>query len=414
MSGARAQVANASTAAASGAIVPVLAAISFSHLLNDTIQSLLPAIYPVLKSSLRLSFAQIGLVTLTLQFTASILQPLVGLYTDRHPTPYSLVAGMGSSLAGLLLLSVANTLGWLLLAAGLLGLGSAIFHPESSRVARLASGGRHGLAQSVFQVGGNIGSSLGPLLAAVLVVPYGQRSLAWCAIVAVLALLVLWKIGGWLRERLPARGSQAAHRALDAGTRGDRRRVWAALAILLALIFSKYVYLASLHTFYTFYLIEKFAVSVQTAQLDLFLFLFAIAAGTIVGGPVGDRFGRKWVIWGSIVGVLPFTLALPYASLGWTRALVVMIGFILASAFSTILVYATELIPDRVGLVAGLFFGFAFGVAGLGAAALGYLADRTSLEFVFKVCSFLPFIGLLTGLLPEIEAAPRLQTADVR
>jgi FSR family fosmidomycin resistance protein-like MFS transporter len=413
MNGARARAVDTASPA-SGTVLPVLAAISFSHLLNDTIQSLLPAIYPVLKTSLRLSFAQIGLVTLTLQFTASILQPIVGLYTDRHPTPYSLVAGMASSLAGLLLLSVANTLGWLLLAAGLLGLGSAVFHPESSRVARLASGGRHGLAQSVFQVGGNVGSSLGPLLAAVLVVPYGQRSLAWCAIVAVLALLVLWKIGGWLRERLPAQGSQAVHRALESDTRRDRRRVWGALAILLALIFSKYVYLASLHTFYTFYLIEKFDVSVQTAQLDLFLFLFAIAAGTVVGGPIGDRFGRKWVIWGSIVGVLPFTLALPYASLGWTRGLVVAIGFILASAFSTILVYATELIPNRVGLVAGLFFGFAFGVAGLGAAALGYLADRTSLELVFKLCSFLPFIGLLTGLLPQIEAAPRLQTADLR
>jgi FSR family fosmidomycin resistance protein-like MFS transporter len=266
----------------------------------------------------------------------------------------------------------------------------------------------------VFQVGGNVGSSLGPLLAAVLVVPYGQRSLAWCAIVAILALLLLWKIGGWLRERLPATGSPSASRPLGTERRRDRRRVQGALAILLALIFSKYVYLASLHTFYTFYLIEKFDVSVQTAQLDLFLFLFAIAAGTVVGGPIGDRFGRKWVIWGSIVGVLPFTLALPYASLGWTRVLVVAIGFILASAFSTILVYATELIPNRVGLVAGLFFGFAFGVAGLGAAALGYLADRTSLEFVFKVCSFLPVIGLLTGLLPAIEAAPRLQTADVR
>lgn len=393
----------------------ILAAISISHLLNDTIQSLIPAIYPLLKTSFRLSFAQIGLIAFTLQVTASLLQPLVGLYTDRHPTPYSLVAGMTSSLVGLVLLAYAGSLPMLIVAAGLMGLGSAIFHPESSRVARMASGGRHGLAQSVFQVGGNVGSSLGPLLAAFIVVPYGQSSIAWCSVVALLAIGLLWKIGGWYRDRSHPRAAARAPMAASVRPALSRRRVRGSLAILAVLIFSKYVYLASLNSYYTFYLISRFHVPVQAAQIDLFIFLASVAAGTIAGGPLGDRFGRKWVIWGSIVGVLPFTLALPYATLFWTRVLTVVIGLILASAFSAILVYAQELVPDRVGLIAGVFFGFAFGVAGVAAAALGQLADHTSIDFVYRVCAFLPALGLLTGLLPNLEAERHpLRRAEAR
>lgn len=393
----------------------ILAAISISHLLNDTIQSLIPAIYPLLKTSFRLSFAQIGLIAFTLQVTASLLQPLVGLYTDRHPTPYSLVAGMTSSLVGLVLLAYAGSLPMLIVAAGLMGLGSAIFHPESSRVARMASGGRHGLAQSVFQVGGNFGSSLGPLLAAFIVVPYGQSSIAWCSVVALLAIGLLWKIGGWYRDRSQPRAAARAPMAVSVRPALSRRRVRGSLAILAVLIFSKYVYLASLNSYYTFYLISRFHVPVQAAQIDLFIFLASVAAGTIAGGPLGDRFGRKWVIWGSIVGVLPFTLALPYATLFWTRVLTVVIGLILASAFSAILVYAQELVPDRVGLIAGVFFGFAFGVAGVAAAALGQLADHTSIDFVYRVCAFLPALGLLTGLLPNLEAERHpLRRAEAR
>ena len=393
----------------------VLAAISVAHLLNDTIQSLVPAIYPLLKTSFQLTFSQIGLMAFTLQLTASLLQPLVGLYTDRRPTPYSLVAGMICSLVGLVLLSSAGRLSTLLVAAALMGLGSAIFHPESSRVARMASGGRHGLAQSVFQVGGNVGSSVGPLLAAFVVVPYGQRSLAWCSVVAVLAIVLLWRIGGWYRSHVAATASTPRVRpAARHGRVGlSAARVWTSIAILAALIFSKYVYLASLNAYYTFYLITKFGVSIQQAQIDLFVFLAAVAAGTIAGGPIGDRFGRKYVIWGSIVGVLPFTLMLPYASLFWTRVLTIVIGLILASAFSAILVYAQELVPDRVGLIAGVFFGFAFGVAGVAAAVLGQLADRAGIEFVYRVCSFLPVIGLLTVFLPGDRQVPgRCQAGD--
>ena len=397
-----------------GAVVPVLAAISVSHLLNDTIQSLLPAIYPILKSSYALSFAQIGLITLTLNITASVLQPLVGLYTDRHATPYSLVFGMTFSLFGLLLLSVAGRLATLMIAAGLVGVGSAVFHPESSRVARLASGGRHGLAQSVFQVGGNVGSSLGPLLAAFLVLPRGQSSIAWASAVALVAIGVLWYVGGWYGAARPVArpvavaagaGGVAAsvhvehHRPRPAVSAG---RIRASIAILIALIFSKYFYLASLTSYYTFYLINRFHVSVQAAQIDLFVFLGAVAAGTILGGPIGDRFGRKLVIWVSILGVFPFTFALPFANLFWTRLLTVVIGLILASAFSAIIVYAQELMPGRIGLISGLFFGFAFGMGGLGAAVLGRLADATSIEFVYSVCAYLPLIGLLTGFLPNL------------
>jgi MFS transporter, FSR family, fosmidomycin resistance protein len=386
-------------------VAGVLAAISFSHLLNDTVQSLIPAIYPILKTSFQLSFGEVGLIAFTLQLTASLLQPVVGLYSDRRPTPYSLVAGMGCSLIGLVLLSSAASLAVLLFAAALMGTGSAIFHPESSRVARMASGGRHGLAQSVFQVGGNIGSSLGPLLAAFVVVPYGRRSLAWCSVVALVAMVVLWRIGGWYRSHLDAARLAPRGREMPAHARPplSHRRVWWSIAILVALIFSKYVYLASLNAYYTFYLISKFGVSVQAAQLDLFVFLAAVAAGTILGGPIGDRFGRKYVIWGSIVGVLPFTLMLPSASLFWTRILTIVIGLILASAFSAILVYAQELLPDRVGLIAGVFFGFAFGVAGVAAAVLGQVADRMGIEFVYRFCAFLPVIGLLTGFLPDLD-----------
>lgn len=386
-------------------VVPVLAAISFSHLLNDTIQSLLPSIYPILKSSYHLSFAQVGLLTLTLMVTASVLQPLVGLYTDRRATPYSLVFGMTFSLFGLLLLSVAGRLGTLLLAAGLVGVGSAVFHPESSRVARMASGGRHGLAQSVFQVGGNVGSAMGPLLAAFLVLPRGQGSIAWASGVALLAIAVLWRVGGWSSRWRPAplqataAGQTPRHQS---HVHVSPERIRWSIAVLIALIFSKYFYLASLTSYYTFYLINKFNVSVQAAQIDLFIFLGAVAAGTILGGPIGDRFGRKLVIWVSILGVFPFTFALPFADLFWTRILTVVIGLILASAFSAIVVYAQELMPGRVGLISGLFFGFAFGMGGLGAAVLGRLADATGIVFVYKICAYLPLIGLLTGFLPDL------------
>jgi FSR family fosmidomycin resistance protein-like MFS transporter len=382
----------------------VLAGISVSHLLNDTVQALVPAIYPMLKESFALTFAQVGLLTLTLQVTASLLQPVVGLYTDRRPTPYSLVAGMAVSLVGLLLLSVAPTFGTVLVAAGLMGVGSAVFHPESSRVARMASGGRHGLAQSLFQVGGNVGSSIGPLLAAFLVVPHGQASIAWCSLLALAAMVVLWKIGGWYGQRRSVASGAAPHHAGVSIRPGlSVQRVGWSLAILAALIFSKYFYLAGLNSYYTFYLIEKFHVSVRTAQIDLFIFLGAVAAGTILGGPIGDRFGRKYVIWVSILGVLPFTLALPYANLFWTPILSIGIGLILASAFSAIVVYAQELVPGRVGLISGVFFGFAFGMGGLGAAVLGYLADRVGIELVYKMCGFLPLIGLLAAFLPDLD-----------
>jgi len=381
----------------------VLAGISFSHLLNDTVQALVPAIYPMLKESFALTFAQVGLLTLTLQVTASLLQPVVGIYTDRRPTPYSLVAGMAVTLVGLLVLSAAPTFGIVLAAAGLMGVGSAVFHPESSRVARMASGGRHGLAQSLFQVGGNLGSSLGPLLAAFLIVPHGQASIAWCSLLALLAMVVLWKIGGWYGERRSV-GSGALHYTGPSIRPGlSVQRVGWSLAILGALIFSKYFYLAGLNSYYTFYLIEKFHVSVRAAQIDLFIFLGAVAAGTILGGPIGDRFGRKYVIWVSILGVLPFTLALPYANLFWTPIITIAIGLILASAFSAIVVYAQELVPGRVGMISGVFFGFAFGMGGLGAAVLGNLADRVGIETVYRVCGFLPLIGLLAAFLPDLE-----------
>jgi FSR family fosmidomycin resistance protein-like MFS transporter len=385
----------------------VLAAVSFSHLLNDMVQSLLPAIYPILKSSFRLDFGQIGLITLTYQMTASLLQPLVGLYTDRRPQPYSLPVGMGFSLLGLLVLSIAPNFGMLLASAALIGMGSSVFHPESSRVARMASGGQHGLAQSIFQVGGNAGSAFGPLLAAFIVLPRGQGSIAWFSVAAFVGIIVLAKVGNWYKGqefsvKKARTDRQEHHLALSRG------KIAISLSVLIALIFSKYFYLASLTSYYTFYLISNFHVSVQSAQIRLFVFLGAVAAGTIIGGPIGDRIGRKYVIWWSIVGALPFTLLLPYANLFWTGVLSVIIGLILASAFSAILVYAQDLLPGKVGMISGLFFGFAFGMGGVGAALLGELADMTDINFVYKICSFLPLIGLLTGFLPNIERTPKL------
>jgi len=384
----------------------ILAAISFCHLLNDMMQSVIPAVYPILKSSYRLDFGQIGLITLTLQLTASLLQPLVGIYTDRRPTPYSLAVGMGFTLVGLILLSSAPTFPIILLAVGMVGIGSSVFHPESSRVARMASGGQHGLAQSLFQVGGNAGSSMGPLLAAFIVLPAGQRSIAWFSGAALLAIFILTRVGAWYKHHRQATRKSRVQSA-GAASNLSRRRVALALTVLIGLIFSKFFYMASLNSYYTFYLISKFHVSVQSAQVHLFIFLGAVAAGTILGGPIGDRIGRKYVIWASILGVLPFTLVLPFANLFWTTILSVVIGIVLASAFSAILVYAQELVPGRVGTVSGLFFGLAFGMGGLGAALLGRLADATSIEFVYRTCAFLPALGLLTAFLPNVEPPRR-------
>jgi FSR family fosmidomycin resistance protein-like MFS transporter len=380
----------------------VLAAVTFCHVLNDMMQSLLPSIYPILKGSFHLNFTQIGLISLTYQITASLLQPLIGQYTDRRPMPYSLPIGMVFTLIGLLLLAVAPTFPMLLLAASLIGVGSAVFHPESSRVARMASGGQHGFAQSFFQVGGNTGSAIGPLLAALIVLPHGQIGSAWFAIVALLGIIVLTRVSRWYKNRLDHLQRQPVKYAEEA-SRLPRRQVITAIAVLVALVFSKYFYLTSLTSYYTFYLITRFHVSIQSSQLHLFAFLAAVAAGTFMGGPIGDRVGRKAVIWCSILGVLPFTLLLPYANLFWTGVLSIIIGFVIASAFSAILVYAQELVPGRVGMISGLFFGLAFGMGGIGAAVLGKLADMTSIIFVYKVCAYLPAIGLLTGLLPSSQ-----------
>ncbi|HET7756026.1 MAG TPA: MFS transporter [Steroidobacteraceae bacterium] len=387
-------------AAAGRTAVAVLAAISFCHLLNDMMQSLLPALYPMLKSSYRLTFGQIGLLTFTFQFTASLLQPIVGAMSDRTPRPYSLATGMAFTLAGLLLLAFAASYPLLLCAAALIGTGSSVFHPESSRVARMASGGKHGLAQSVFQVGGNLGSSAGPLLAAFIVLPHGQTSVAWFSAVALLAMFLLFNVGHWYKAHGLTRLAHAARsRAIDA----PRRRVAGAIAVLLALIFSKYFYLASITSYYTFYLIEHFHVTVRSSQLHLFVFLAAAAAGGMIGGPIGDRIGSKKIIWVSILGVLPFTLLLPHANLFWTGMLSVPIGLIIASAFPAIVVYAQDLLPGRTGTVAGMFFGLAFGMGSVGAAVLGKLADTFGISFVYELCAFLPLIGLLTGLLPDVR-----------
>jgi MFS transporter, FSR family, fosmidomycin resistance protein len=397
--------------AAENTVFAVLIAISVSHLLNDTIQSVIPAIYPILKESFHLSFTQIGLITLTFQLTASLLQPFVGLYTDHRPKPYSLAVGMGFTLVGLLVLSRATNFPTILCSAALVGMGSSVFHPEASRLARMASGGRHGFAQSIFQVGGNAGTSLGPLLAALIIVPSGQQSVGWFSLVALLAIIVLANVGHWYKQNL-SRLKVAAQAKNRPGIEVmSRKRIIWALAVLIALMFSKFFYLASMTNYFTFYLIGKFHLSVQEAQLHLFLFLFSVAAGTIIGGHLGDRFGRKYVIWGSILGVAPFTLLLPYANLFWTGALTIVIGVILASAFSAILVYAQELVPGKVGMISGLFFGFAFGMGGIGSAALGRLADHTSINFVFLVCSFLPLLGLLTAFLPDLNRRDKHATA---
>ncbi|MEP7242443.1 MAG: MFS transporter [Gammaproteobacteria bacterium] len=380
----------------------VLGAISFCHLLNDMMQSLLPALYPMLKTSYDLSFGQIGFLTFTYQITASLLQPIIGVYTDRQPRPYSLAFGMASTLIGLVVLAYATNFGALLIAASLIGTGSSVFHPESSRVARMASGGRHGLAQSVFQVGGNVGSAIGPLLAAFIVLPRGQASVVWFSAAAVAGMFVLFQVGNWYKAHGLAR-LKPKKRAGAAVALEQPRNVRLAIGILLALIFSKYFYMASLTSYYTLYLIDRFQVSVGHSQILMFVFLASVAAGTIAGGPLGDRFGRKYIIWISILGVLPFTLLLPHANLFWTAVLTVPIGLILASAFPAIVVYAQELMPGRTGTVAGLFFGFAFGMGGVGAAVLGKLADTTSITFVYQLCAFLPLLGLLAAFLPNVE-----------
>ena len=385
-------------------VFAVLVAISFCHLLNDMLQSLLPAIYPNLKVQFGLSFAQVGLVTFAYQITASLLQPLVGLYADRRPTPLALPGGTLFTLAGLTVLSIAHSYGALLVGACLLGVGSSVFHPESSRVARMAAGGRFGLAQSLFQVGGNAGSALGPLLAAIVVVRWGQSGLGAIALLALLSGAVLWNVGLWYKHHGLARLRSARHATIAVASNDDRQ-VARGLVVLLILVFSKYVYLASLTSYYTFYLIHRFHVSIQSAQMHLFVFLAAVAAGTLIGGPIGDRVGRRYVIWFSILGALPFTLLLPAANLFWSGPLTVVIGLFLASAFPAIVVFAQELVPGKVGMISGLFFGFAFGVAGLGAAVLGWLADRTSIEMVYQVCAFLPAIGMFAAWLPNIEHA---------
>lgn len=396
---------NQSTGALSGAAASpprtafgILGAISLSHLLNDMLQSLILALYPLLQADFSLSFVQIGMITLTFQLASSVFQPVVGYYTDKHPMPWSLPIGMCFTLCGLVLLALAGSFGMVLLAAALVGTGSSVFHPESSRVARMASGGRHGLAQSIFQVGGNFGSSLGPLLAALIIAPYGKGNVGWFVLAALLAIVVLAQVSRWY----------AAQHRVNKGRKAviersplPRNKVILAVSILLMLIFSKYFYMASISSYYTFYLMEKFHLSVQNAQFHLFAFLLAVAAGTVIGGPVGDKIGRKYVIWGSILGVAPFTLVLPYASLYWTGILTAIIGFILASAFSAILVYAQELLPGRIGMVSGLFFGFAFGMGGLGAAVLGLVADHTNIFVVYKICAFLPLLGMLTIFLPD-------------
>jgi FSR family fosmidomycin resistance protein-like MFS transporter len=380
----------------------VLFGLCFSHLLNDTIQSLIPAIYPILKTSFNLDFGQIGLITLTFQLTSSLLQPLVGFYTDQKPKPFSLAIGMGVSLCGLLLLSQAWSFGIILLAAGLVGVGSSIFHPEATRLARFSSGGRHGFAQSIFQLGGYMGTAIGPALAALIVVPAGQHSIAWFSIIALLAMFVLARLGLWYKKVSASRQKKASSDSINRPVIG-RWKVIAIISVLAALIFSKYFYLASISSYYTFYLIDRFHLSIQNSQMLLFLFLFAVAVGTIIGGPIGDRYGRKLVIWFSILGVAPFTILLPYANLFWTCVLSVVIGLILASAFSAIIVYAQELVPGKVGMIGGVFYGLAFGMGGLGSAVLGKLADLTSITFVYHVCSFLPFIGLLTVFLPNLD-----------
>lgn len=382
-------------------VYPILFTISFAHLLNDMMQSVIPSLYPLIKESFNLSFTQIGIITFTFQLTASLFQPFVGHYTDKKPRPFSLAMGMSFTLLGILFLSVASSFAYILIAVSLIGLGSSVFHPESSRVAHLASGGKKGLAQSIFQLGGNAGSAIGPLLAALIIAPFGQFYLVWFALAAVIGIIVLTQIGKWYRDHLLLRKSLVIQTVVSPNI--SRGRVTTSIIILLVLIFSKYFYMACMSSYFTFYLIDKFNVSVQQSQFYLFAFLGAVALGTILGGPLGDRFGRKYIIWISILGAAPFTLLLPYANLFWTVSLAFIIGVIIASAFSAILVYATELVPGKVGMIAGLFFGFAFGMGGIGSAVLGWLADRTSIEYVFHLCSFLPLLGIITAFLPNLE-----------
>lgn len=391
-----------SRAVVNATVFPILFTISFAHLLNDMLQSVIPSIYPLIKSNLHLTFSQIGLITFTFQITASLLQPFVGQYTDKYPKPYSLAIGMGFTLAGLVTLSLATGFITILVAVALVGVGSSIFHPEASRVAHLASGGKRGLAQSIFQLGGNAGSAIGPLLAAAIIVPHGQTNAIWFGIAAILGIIVLSRIAIWYKERLILRAAKkSSTEIIDNGL--STKRVAVSIGILLVLIFSKYFYMASMSSYFTFYLIDKFHLTVQQSQWHLFIFLGSVAAGTLLGGPLGDRFGRKYIIWISILGVAPFTLLLPHVNLFWTGVLSAIIGVVLASAFSAILVYAQELVPGKVGMIAGLFFGFAFGMGGLGSALLGKLADMTSIGYVFKVCAYLPLIGIITGFLPGMK-----------
>lgn len=394
----------AKTSVSAGPAYVVLGGISFSHFLNDTMQSLIPSVYPILKANYALDFAQIGMITLVFQITASLLQPVVGMLTDKKPMPFSLAIGMASTFVGLALLSIAHHYYSILIAAALVGLGSAVFHPESARIARLASGGRYGFAQSVFQVGGNFGSAMGPVLAALIVVPFGQPSLAWFCAIAALAILILWRIGQWYKPRIVPR--KAAHLMRDPYAPSPRRTAMA-LVVLVLLVFSKFFYMASITSYYTFYLIHKFGVSTQNAQLLLFLFLGAVGAGTFFGGPIGDRIGRRYVIWVSILGALPFTLLLPHAGLVQSAVLSVIIGFIIASAMPAIIVYAQELMPHRFGMISGLFFGFAFGAGGIGAAIFGEVADRMGIDFVYAICAYLPAIGLLAVFLPNLKRVAR-------
>ncbi|HRP33358.1 MAG TPA: MFS transporter [Agriterribacter sp.] len=382
-------------------VFPILFAISFSHLLNDTIQSVIPAIYPQLRDAFSLNFVQVGLITLTFQMAASILQPLVGTYTDKKPQPFSLATGMTFTLTGLMLLANVGNFPGVLVSVGLIGVGSSVFHPEASKVAYLAAGPRRGLAQSIFQVGGNAGSAIGPLLAAFIVLPFGRHSISWFSIIALLAIFVLWRVGLWYHVNFQLINKKVNRAVIPQHL--SKSKITTSIIILLLLIFSKYFYMAGISSYFTFYVMDRFGVSIQQSQLYLFIFLAAVAAGTLAGGPIGDRIGRKYVIWGSILGVAPFSLILPYANLFWTGILIFIIGVILASAFSAILVYAQELLPGKVGMVSGLFFGFAFGMGGIGSALLGKLADITSIEYVYKICSFLPLIGLITGFLPNLK-----------
>ena len=381
-------------------VYPILFTIAFTHFINDLLQSVIPSVYPLLKTEFRLSFSQIGLITFMFQLMASLLQPFIGIYTDRKPLPYSLVIGMAFTLAGLVLLSQASGFNAILIAVSFVGIGSSIFHPESSRVAYLASGGKRGLAQSIFQLGGNAGSAAGPLLVALIVIPFGQSNIIWFTLVALLGIFVLLKIGAWYKAHLVLKANSIT---TEIRHTLPRAKVIGAIAVLMLLIFSKFFYLSSMTSYFTFYLIEKFHLSIQQSQMYLFAFLAAVATGTLMGGPLGDRFGRKYIIWFSILGAAPFTLLLPHANLFWTVVLAALIGVIIASAFSAILVYAQELIPGKVGMVSGLFFGFAFGMAGIGSALLGRLADSNGIIYVFQICAFLPLIGIITGFLPNIK-----------